>query len=196
MEIEYRQGEKKDCSKIAELINIASGGVVKFLFHDLVPGMSPVEMVAYNHKKDIYPHTYKNTIIAICKNEVVGMVLSYPSSYHKITDEMREFFPEDRIEHLKDLYLSHVENSWYIDALCVEETFQRKGIGKKLISLTREKAIGNNNNSLSLIAFADNLKAISLYKKNGFKTEQKIKLDENEFIKHQNGCLLMKCDIL
>ena len=48
MEIKYRPGKKQDCPKIAELINIASEGVVEYLFHDLVPGATPVQAVAHS----------------------------------------------------------------------------------------------------------------------------------------------------
>ena len=62
--IKYRPGEKKDFAKLAELINIASDGVVEYLFHDLVSGMTPVQVVAYNLENDKYPHSYKSAIVA------------------------------------------------------------------------------------------------------------------------------------
>jgi hypothetical protein len=41
-EIIFGEGRKDDSMRIAELDNIASGGAIDFLFHDLVPGMTPV----------------------------------------------------------------------------------------------------------------------------------------------------------
>lgn len=195
MAIQYRPGEIEDCAKIAELINIASDGVVEYLFHDLVPGMTSVSIVAHNHEKDNYPHSYKSTIVATDKNDIVGMALSYPSSYHKITDEMRNFFPADKLEHFSAFYSSRIDNTWFLDALCVIESHRRRGIGEKLISLTKEKAIENGYNSLSLIVFADNTLAIPVYESTGFKIVQKVELRKNEFIKHEDGCWLMKCEI-
>ena len=196
MAIKYRQGKKKDCAKLAELINIASDGVVEYLFHGLVPGMTPVQVVAHNHENDNYPHSYKSTIVATTENDIVGMALSYPAFYHKITDEMRSFFPADRLEHLSHFYSSRIENSWYLDDLCVIESHRRNGIGEKLIYLTKEKAIENGYNALSLIVFADNSLAIPVYKRTGFEIIQKVELRGNEFIKHNGGCLLMKCEIM
>lgn len=195
MEIKYRPGEKKDCAKLAELINIASDGVVEYLFHGLVTGMTPVQVIAHNHENDNYPHSYKSAIVATHKNNIVGMALSYPSFYHKITDEMRSFFPSDRLEHFSSFYSSRVENTWFLDALCVIESYRRRGIGQKLISLTKEKAIENGYNALSLIVFADNTLAIPVYERTGFEVVQKVELRGNEFIKHEDGCLLMKCEI-
>jgi ribosomal protein S18 acetylase RimI-like enzyme len=195
MEIKYRLGEKEDCEKIAEMIDTASDGVVEYLFRDLVPGMTPVQVVAHNLKNDHYPHTYKSAFVACDGNDLVGIALSYPSSYHKITDEMRSFFPKERIEHLSPFFSSGVDNTWYLDALCVIEKHRRRGIGTKLISLTKEKAVENGYNALSLIVFADNELAIPFYQSTGFEVVQKVELKENRFIKHKDGCLLMKCEI-
>ena len=195
MEIKYRPGQKKDCTKLVELVNIASDGVVEYLFHGLVPGMTPVKVMAHNYKSDNYPHTYKSAIVATDKNDIVGMSLSYPSSYHKITDEMRGFFAAERLEHFSAFYSSRVENTWFLDALCVIESHRRRGIGEQLISLTKEKAVENGYNSLSLIVFADNALAIPVYERTGFEIVKKVELQGNEFIKHEDGCLLMKCQI-
>jgi len=195
MTLKYRDAEKEDCAKLAEFINIASDGVVEYLFHELVPGMTPVQLVANNLDNDNYPHSYRSAVVAAEKTDVIGMALSYPSSYHKITDEMRNFFPSDRLEHFNHFYSSRIENSWFLDALCVVESHRSRGIGKKLISLTKEKAIENGFNALSLIVFADNALAIPVYKLTGFQIAQKVELRGNEFIKHEDGCLLMKCEI-
>jgi len=195
MEIHYRPGEKKDCAKLAELINIASDGVVEYFFHGLVPGMTAVQVIAINHENDNYPHSYKSAIVATENNDIVAMALSYPSSYHKISDEMRGFFPAERLEHFSAFYSSRVENTWFLDALCVIESHRRRGIGEKLISLTKEKAVANGYNALSLIVFADNALAIPVYIRTGFEIVQKVELEGNEFIRHEDGCLLMKCKI-
>jgi ribosomal protein S18 acetylase RimI-like enzyme len=196
MKLKYRPAEKADSEKLAELITIASDGVVDFLFHDLVPGMTPVQVIAHNLENDYYPHSYRSAVVAAEETDVVGMALSYPSSYHKITDEMKRFFPVDRLEHLRHFYSSRVENSWYLDTLCVDENHRKKRIGMKLISLTKETAVENGFNALSLIVFSQNRMAISLYENTGFEIVQKVELKGNQFIKHEDGCLLMKCEII
>ena len=191
----YRPAEKADCTKIAELINLASDGIVEYLFHDLVSEMTPVQMIAYNLAEDHYPHSYKSAIVAADGKNVVGMALSYPSSYHKITDEMRGFFPADRLEHLRDFYSSSVSKSWFLDALAVDENCRKHGIGRRLVDLTKERAKDNEYAILSLIAFADNSPALGLYKRVGFRVAKKVDLAGNAFIPHQDGCLLLRCDI-
>jgi GNAT superfamily N-acetyltransferase len=109
---------------------------VKFLFHDLVQNMTSVQVLAYNLIQDHYPHSYKSAFVAVDGTKVVGMALSYPSAYHKITDEMKAFFPKERLEHLRDFYTADISHSWLMDALAVETTHRRQGIATRLIELT------------------------------------------------------------
>ncbi len=191
----FRPAEKEDCKKLAELINIASGGIVEYLFHDLVPGTTPVQVVAHNLESENSPYSYRSAVVAEEENDVIGMSLSFPSSYHKITNTMRNYFPADRMEHLRHFYASGVQDSWLLDALCVIESHRRRGIGENLISLTKEKAVKNGCRNLSLIAFADNALAIPFYKRTGFEIVERVELRGNDFIKHEGGCLLMNCEI-
>jgi ribosomal protein S18 acetylase RimI-like enzyme len=193
MTFTYRPADKEDSARLAELINMASDGVVEYLFHELIPGMTPVQTVAHNLENDSHPHSYKSAMVAADENDVVGMALSYPSSYHKITDEMRAFFPAERLACFEDFYSARVENSLFLDALGVDATCRRQGIGTRLVELTREKARKSGYEQLSLIAFADNAPALALYRLLGFEAVQEIKLEGNEFIPHRDGCVLLGC---
>ncbi len=193
MSYEYGPAEKKDCAVLAELINMASDGVVEYLFRDRVPGMTPVQLIAHNLENVDSPHCYKSAIVARDGDDVVGMTLSYSSDFHHISDEMRNFFPADRLAHLNDFFTARVENSWYLDTLGVFEGHRRQGIGEKLISLTKEKAVENRYNALSLIVFADNELALPIYKRTGFEVVRKVELGANEYIHHEDGSLLLNC---
>ncbi len=108
---------------------------------------------------------------------------------------MRGFFPAERLDDFRYFYSSRIENSWFLDALCVIESHRRRRIGEKLISLTKETAVENGYNALSLIVFADNTLALPVYERTGFEVVQNVELPGNEYIKHEDGCLLMKCEI-
>ena len=193
MPVVYRKARRADCLRLAELIDIASGGVVEFMFHDLVPNLTPVQIVAQNLESSHGVHTYSNVIVAEVDQQVMGMSLSYPSSFHKITAEMQEFFPKDRLNHLADFYASRVENSFYLDALCVDQKLRGNGIGSQLISLTKKKAVKSGFDTLSQIVFADNNAALNVYRHNGFETVTSVSLNSHTLIPHKGGCLLLKC---
>ena len=193
--IEFRSGNEADSKTIAEMIAIASDGVVDFLFHDLLPGMTPVQLLTHNFAKDSFPHTFKNTIVAAKGNELVAAALSYPSTYHTVTPEMRDFLPVERLRHLEDFYSSRVEGSWLLDTLYVAEGCRQQGIGATLLSLVQERAAREGYDALSLIVFADNQPAVQLYKKVGFHVVTRVELKRNQFIQHDGGCLLMNREI-
>lgn len=195
MDITYRTAGKADCLQMAKMINIASGGVVEFLFHDLVPELTPVQIVAHNLENSPGAHSYKNAIVAESDARVVGMALSFPSHFHAITSEMRQMFPPDRLEHLSDFYAARVEDSFFLDALCVDQSLRGNGIGGKLISLTEEKGKQSGFDTLSLVVFADNTAAISVYRRHGFEIVAPVELNSHERIPHKDGCFLMKSRI-
>ena len=195
MQISYRDGRNEDCAILAKLINIASEGIIEFLFHDLIPDMTSVQMVAHNLSAENSFYSYKNAIVAEYNQNLIGASLSYPSRFHQITEETRNFLPEDRLEHFKSFYASRVEDSLLLNALCVDERFRGKGIGTKLIALTKKKAKKDGFKSLSLMVLADNADAHRLYARCGFKTVEAVELKWHELIPHEGGCLLLKCEI-
>jgi ribosomal protein S18 acetylase RimI-like enzyme len=192
MDITYRDGRKEDCAKLAEFIYIASDGVVEFLFEDLVPGRSPQQIVAHNLDKETGYYSYKNAVVAEVRREVVGASFFYHSRFHVISDEMRQFFPQDRLEHLKYILSGQVENSLYLDTLCVDERFRGNGIGGRLISLTKKKAAEEGLKAVSLITLADNTNAHRLYYRCGFEIVSHLEMAAHELIPHEGGAYLMR----
>jgi ribosomal protein S18 acetylase RimI-like enzyme len=193
MEIFYRDGRQEDCRILAELVNIASEGIIEYLFHDLIPDMTPVQIVAHNLRVENSHYSYKNAIVAENKQNLIGVSLSYPSHFHQITEEMKAFLPEDRLEHFKSFYSSRVEDSLFLNALCVDEQFRGKGIGTELISLTKKKAQKTGYLALSLMVLADNTDAQRLYRRCGFEVYETVDLKSHKLIPHIGGCLLMIC---
>jgi hypothetical protein len=63
-EMIYRMAEASECGTLAEMINLASGGAVDFLFHDLVPEMTPVRIIAGSLARGGAAHSYENAHVA------------------------------------------------------------------------------------------------------------------------------------
>lgn len=195
MKVNYRQGKKDDNYRIAELVYIASDGAVEYLFHDLVPDKSAIEILADGLEQDIYPYTFRSCIVSESDQKIVGMALSFPAKYHCLTEELMNFLPPDRLERFHEFYSTRVEGSYFLDALCVDEMYRGTGIGKSLLDHTKIKASSEGYSELSLIVFVDNTRAIQFYEKQGFKRVKNIKLAPHKLIPHNGGCLLMKVEI-
>ncbi|MDY6955817.1 MAG: GNAT family N-acetyltransferase [Pseudomonadota bacterium] len=195
MNLTYRHGMIGDCHRIAELDYEASDGAVEYLFRGLVPNRSALKLLSDGLQKDIYPHTFRSCIVAEADQAIVGMALSYPASFHRITDELENFLPADRLKRFHDFYSSRVEGSYFLDAMCVDESHRRLGIGKELLERTKSKASNEGYGHLSLIVFSDNVVAIDLYKNHGFKVVKNINLEPHDLLPHNGGCLLMNVEI-
>jgi GNAT superfamily N-acetyltransferase len=133
MNLNYRQGKQEDSQRIAELDYIASDGAVEYLFHDLVPGLSAIQLLSNGLEQDEYPHTFRSCIVAESDQKIIGMALSYPAEFHCITDELVNFLPADRLERFREFYSSRVEGSYFLDAMSVEKKYRGTGIGKALL---------------------------------------------------------------
>jgi len=193
--IVYRPAAKGDCTRLAELSHLASGGVADFLFEDMFHGVTSVEIMTHGLAQEAGSHSYRNILVAQKGEDVVGMALSFPSEQHGVTDQMRAFFPAERLDHMQDFYNARVEKSWFLDAIGVRRDMQGQGIGCRLVELTKERAREKGRRVVSLIAFADNTPALALYRRQGFEVVQTVRLDPAPLIPHRGGCVLMRCDL-
>ena len=108
---------------------------------------------------------------------------------------MAAFFPPERLDHFRHVFSAPVKDSYFLDALCVDRDFRNRGIGSKLIALTKTRARNEGYDSLCLIVFKDNTRARKMYENNGFKAIDRIELPPHRLIPHEGGCVLMKAVI-
>jgi ribosomal protein S18 acetylase RimI-like enzyme len=195
MEISYRMGKEDDCSKIAEGIELASGGIVGFLFHDLLGQYTPSQVMANLLRKKTDNDSYENAIVAEFEGKVIGIVYSYPAKFHGISEETRSYFPSNRLTFLADFFNSRVEGSWFLDSIYVDEEFRGEGIGSKLIELTKKRAKENGYSQLSLMVMADNEAARRTYERNHFGLVKHVDIKEHKFIPHKGGTYLLVSDL-
>ncbi len=195
MQILYRTGIQEDCPRLAELMYEASAGVADFLYEGLVPGTTPVEILARGLAADRHPHSYRDMAVAEADGRLVGLALSYPAQRHRITPEMRGFFPAERLEHLRPLYDTRVDGSWYLDTMSVDPDFRRRRVGLGLVERTKEKARENGFDVVSLLVFADNTPAVSLYRRTGFEVVDEAHLGPSPWLRYRGASLLMKTSL-
>ncbi|MCP4137076.1 MAG: GNAT family N-acetyltransferase [bacterium] len=192
MYITCEPAQKEESPRIAELINIASYGLVEFMFHDLVPGLTPVQLVAFSLAEDKNHHTYRNAVVARSNGTIAGMIFAYSSEFKGLDEETRSLVPQERLDHIMEVFTKTVPGSLYIDALCVDEQYRGRGIGTALLSSARDRARDEGYNSLSLIVMAHNERALSVYKKFGFKTVDTVAVKPHELIPQEGGAYLVR----
>lgn len=191
MDVLYRKARQDECLKLAECINQTAGGILEFLYHDLIPGQGAVDLVAEFLTAGERYDSYSSITVAEYQGEIIGMVSSYPAQLHRIDPEMKEFFPKERLDVLRGFFCARIEDSYYLSAIFVDERFRGLGVGSKLIALTKDKAKSYGYKVLSLLVMADNEPALRVYDRNNFKKVKSVKLTPNKFIPHEGGVYLL-----
>ncbi|MDF2211061.1 GNAT family N-acetyltransferase [Arthrospira platensis NCB002] len=88
-----------------------------------------------------------------------------------------------------------VEGSWFLNILAVKSPYQQQGIGTSLLWRTKQKAWESGYSTLSLVTQSDNLTAIRLYQKNGFREVQNLVIPPHPQISDRLSYILMSCDL-
>ena len=192
IDISYRPARSTDAAAIAQLTMIAADGLVDFLLADLVPNTSSEELLSSLIAQEQGEASYRNTEVAVMVEQVIGIAQSYAATRHRITDEMRDFLPAERLEHLTDFFNSRVEDSWFLDTLAVAPAYQGQGIGRQLIERVKQQARDQGYPSVSLIAWADNQDAIRLYQRQEFQPVKSIQVTPHPLLPH-SGAILFNC---
>ena len=87
-----------------------------------------------------------------------------------------------------------VPGSFYISGVAVYDRFQGAGIGNQLMDHARQIAMADGLSSLSLIVFAQNEGAVSLYRWLGYKIADRRAVVPHAFIPYTGDALLMTLD--
>lgn len=191
MKITYKKAQPQDCNQIAELMNIAADGLLNFFFDDLVPGADALDVVAkalLHENPTIY---YPNYLLAKDGNNILGAMGSYDAKYNRITEEMRDFIPADRLEKSAPMFNSRVDDTLYIESLAVYEQYRSHGIATRFLELAEQKANDMGLKGVSLHVFDGNTKAKRLYEKFGFEEYKFIKMQIPGISVSKEGMFLM-----
>lgn len=151
MEINTRYAEKKDAARIAELLE-----TIAELHHKGRPDIYGGGGAKYGIEDVEKKIDDNEEIIIVAVNDddyVVGYTIS------KITD-----VPENGI------LLPY--RKMYIDDVCVDSTFRKMGIGRKLMDATKEEAVKNNCHIAELNVWAFNENAVEFYKSCGMSVQR------------------------
>ncbi|MCK9490878.1 MAG: GNAT family N-acetyltransferase [Sulfurimonas sp.] len=125
--------------------------------------------------------SYNNIYTYEVKNDLAGLIIAYDSNR---VDELDNLM----IRHLasKNIFLDSFdkecfEDEFYVDTISVFEEFQGRGIAKELFCFIEEKAKELGFTKVSLLVDVENIKALSLYEKIGYKKNTILKLSNHEY---------------
>lgn len=163
-----RRARVADSRKIAQLLDIAADGILKFIWTQAADlSQDPFDFGEVECKKTNSWRSYSNVIVAEDKSKLVGIVLCFPLP-HMVGFDNHAVYQHEILKPFSELEMI-ASGSYYVDSLAIEETHRGRGIGHMLLEATETRALKLGFDRLSLLVFEENTGALNLYQKLGFK---------------------------
>ena len=130
---------------------------------------------------DVNRLSYKNTYTYDIEDELAGLIIAYDSNKVSQLDSPILKHLESKNIFLEAFDKECFEDEFYIDTLSVFEKFQGRGIAKELLAFIYDKAKELGFKKVSLLVDVDNLKALNLYEKMGFKKNTILEVSKHNY---------------
>ena len=169
--VEIREATKNQAAEIARLIMMAMTDECCLYYCADGCGLRAFRrMMTYLVNREDSQYSYRNTLVAMDGEKVVGVSVSYDGS---MLHELRRAFIEAAKEYVgKDNSGMDDETQageLYLDSLAVLPEYRRQGIAKRLILATKEKAEAMHLPCVGLLVDKGNPDGEALYSSVGFK---------------------------
>lgn len=188
-----RRAEVTDCKTLARMIDGSSDGAVNYLYQNVKPNLAPLDVLAGQLVSEVY-YCYANSLVVEYQDEVVAMVLSFPSDGLNIDMHLLQHLDAAKQQYLRYFADNRLANSWHMDALYVEESHRNNGLGRQLLNEVKRQAQKYNFPMLQMFVYATNTNAIRFYQANGFLMDKKINLSAHEYLKDKQQLIRMRYD--
>jgi len=183
--VEFRPAHRADSAVIAELYQMAAGGVADYIWTSLAePGETILDAGTRRFAREGEAFSYQNCMIAEQAGKVLGMVHAFPMLEVSEVDDDEDpvLRPYCELESAPSLYIAGIA--------CYEDA-RGQGIGTRLLDLTRRRAMSEGLAELSLIAFEESPAAVRLYLREGFEIVDRRAIVAHELIRYGGDALLM-----
>ncbi len=167
---EIREASKSQAAEIASLIMMAMTDDCCLYFCGDGHGLHDFHrMMTLLVEREDTQYSYKNTIVALDGDRVVGISVSYDGGKLHL---LREAFIEAAKEHIGKDHSGMDDETQpgelYLDSLAVRPEYRRQGIARLLIGATKEKAYSMGLPCVGLLVDKDNPSGEALYASLGF----------------------------
>lgn len=169
--IEIKDARKEQSASIARLIMMAMTDDCCLHFCGVGHGLDDFRrMMTSLVEREDSQYSYKNTLVAMDDEKVVGVAVSYDGAR---LHELRQAFIEAAKEQIGKDHSGMDDETQagelYFDSLAVLPEYRRQGIARKLLRATKEKADQMGLPCLGLLVDKGNPAGESLYASVGFR---------------------------
>ena len=169
--IEIKSAKKEQSASIARLIMMAMTDDCCLHFCGVGHGLDDFcRMMTSLVEREDSQYSYKNTLVAMDDEKVVGVAVSYDGAR---LHELRQAFIEAAKEQIGKDHSGMDDETQagelYLDSLAILSEYRRQGIARKLLRATKEKADQMGLPCLGLLVDKENPAGESLYSSVGFR---------------------------
>ena len=169
--IEIKAAKKEQSASIARLIMMAMTDDCCLHFCGEGDGLDDFyRMMTSLVEREDSQYSYKNTLVAMDDEKVVGVAVSYDGAR---LNELRQAFIEVAKEQIGKDHSGMDDETQagelYLDSLAILSEYRRQGIARKLLRATKEKADQMGLPCLGLLVDKGNPAGESLYASVGFR---------------------------
>lgn len=193
--VNFRFGTAEDTRTIAELINMASGGLFDILLGGLLPGLSVECMLSMAVADTNSPFHFGNALVATCDGKAAGVLIAYPYELFGLPPQLKALLPKKRVAPVAALLESRLPPSLYVNTLAVHQWARGRNIARWLLGTAEEMALDAGYDCVTLHARAKNKPAIDLYTSFGYKPIGEVSVPCGTDISQQEVMLLMRRDL-
>ena len=186
-----RQATIDDTQHLARIAIMMDAGVTNAFYEGVVEDQSMESIIEPQFAQSGTTSFYENHWLAEHDGQVAGGIHAYPFDDFANDPPLDPRIPEERHKILQPFDNLPAEGTYFIMALSVYPEFCRRGIGSSLLSLACEHAKEKAFTEISLWVFGENVGAVALYEKSGFKVVGREPLVEHPLLQYTGEAYLM-----
>jgi GNAT superfamily N-acetyltransferase len=192
VQITYRMARPDDSRDIARFMCIAGGGVYEFLFDDLIPFLTAVDLLSSGIGSEHYPISYRNCCVASLgeDGEIVAAANVFPADLLK--EDNYVLLGSERHNHIRPMLELQDWGSMFLNSLAVGDAHRGSGIGARLLSWAETRTAEAGYDRLSLHVWADNTSAVNFYQARRFVQVGVARIPAHPRLPHIGGSILMR----
>lgn len=189
--ITYRMARPDESGELARYMCIAGGGLYEFLFDDLIPFVTAVDLLSAGIGGERYPVSYRNCCVAALGDDgaIVAAANVFPADMLK--DDNYLLLGSERHSHVRPMLELQDWGSMFLNSLAVSDAYRGSGIGAKLLDWANARTTEAGLDRLSLHVWADNIPALNFYKARGFVEVGVAAIPPHPRLPHNGGSILM-----
>lgn len=186
-----RQATIDDAPHLARFATMMDGGCYEALYDGLIPGQSTESILEPMFSQSDATDFYQNHWIAEQDGQVAGGMHAFPYDDYANDPPPDPRIPEERFAIIQPWFNLPADGTYYLLALAVYPEYCRRGIGSSLLSLACEHAKEKEFTEISLHVYTENVGAVVLYEKSGFKIVDRGPIVEHPLIRYKGETILM-----